>query len=169
MPAIFVCLAMIVSQIRPFSEMPPLELSTNMFLEAAPYEHYLAFAVDDPRSVMSQDMTERLIKYPGVGKWTSLSDHKGTFNVKWGSISFCKKIVSLSNVVYERDQNNRLPGKMEPIGQFTLLIPKKAKIKFQLNFQRIFRNRQKQIVPCKNTAKEWSLHCILFTDWRRYK
>ena len=100
---------MIVSQIRPFSEMPPLELSTNMFLEAAPYEHYLAFAVDDPRSVMSQDMTERLIKYPGVGTWTSLSDHKGTFNVKWGSISFCKKSVSLSNVVYERDQNNRPP------------------------------------------------------------
>lgn len=47
--------------------MPALELNTNMFLEAAPYEHHVAFAVDDPRSVMSQDMTERLIKYPGVG------------------------------------------------------------------------------------------------------
>lgn len=95
--------------------MPALELNTNMFLEAAPYEHHVAFAVDDPRSVMSQDMTERLIKYPGVGMWTSLSDHKRSFSVKFGSISFFKKSVSLSNVVFERDQNNRPPGKMEPI------------------------------------------------------
>ena len=59
---------MIVSQIRPFKEMPALELNTNMFLDVDPHEHYLAFAVDDPRSVMTQDMTEMLIKYPGVGR-----------------------------------------------------------------------------------------------------
>lgn len=61
---------MIVSQIRPFSEMPALELSTNMFLDVDPHEHYLAFAVDDPRSIMTQDMTDSLVQYPGVGMIT---------------------------------------------------------------------------------------------------
>ncbi|KAL9951119.1 hypothetical protein ACROYT_G043723 [Oculina patagonica] len=68
LPAIFVCLAMIVSQIRPFSEMPALELNTNMFLDVDPHEHYVPFADDGVRrSVMTQDMTDSLVQYPGVG------------------------------------------------------------------------------------------------------
>ena len=60
---------MIVSQIRPFSEMPALELNTNMFLDVDPHEHYLAFAVDNgDRSVATQDMTDMLVEYPGVGE-----------------------------------------------------------------------------------------------------
>lgn len=60
---------MIVSQIRPFSEMPALELNTNMFLDVDPREHYLPFADDGVRrSVMTQDMTDMLVQYPGVGK-----------------------------------------------------------------------------------------------------
>ncbi len=60
---------MIVSQIRPFSEMPALELNTNMFLDVDPHEHYVPFADDGVRrSVMTQDMTDSLVQYPGVGK-----------------------------------------------------------------------------------------------------
>ena len=69
LPAIFVCLAMIVSQIRPFSEMPALELNTNMFLKVDPHEHYVAFAEDgDRQTSMTKDMTDNLVRYPGVGK-----------------------------------------------------------------------------------------------------
>lgn len=69
LPAIFVCLAMIVSQIRPFSEMPALELNTDMFLKVDPHEHYLPFAEDGDRpTFMTKDMTENLVRYPGVGK-----------------------------------------------------------------------------------------------------
>lgn len=72
LPAIFVCLAMIASQIiiiiiRPFSEMSALELNTNMFLKVYPHEHYLPFA-EDRRSFMTKDMTDNLVRYPGVGK-----------------------------------------------------------------------------------------------------
>ncbi|KAJ7386395.1 ATP-binding cassette sub- A member 1 [Desmophyllum pertusum] len=50
------------------SEMPALELNTNMFLDVDPHEHYLAFAVDNgDRSVATQDMTDMLVEYPGVG------------------------------------------------------------------------------------------------------
>jgi len=60
---------MIVSQIRPFSEMPALELNTNMFLKVDPHEHYVAFAEDDDRRTsMTKDMTVNLVRYPGVGK-----------------------------------------------------------------------------------------------------
>ena len=69
LPAIFVCLAMIVSQIRPFSEMPALELKTNMFLDVDPHEHYVPFAEDGDRgTLMTKDMTDNLVRYPGVGK-----------------------------------------------------------------------------------------------------
>lgn len=60
---------MIVSQIRPFSEMPALELNTDMFLKVDPHEHYVAFAEDgDRRTFMTKDMTDSLVRYPGVGK-----------------------------------------------------------------------------------------------------
>ena len=60
---------MIVSQIRPFSEMPALELNTNMFLKVDPHEHYVPFAEDGDRpTFMTKDMTENLVRYPGVGK-----------------------------------------------------------------------------------------------------
>lgn len=60
---------MIVSQIRPFTEMPALDLSTNMFLKVDPHEHYVAFAEDgDRRTLMTKDMTDGLVRYPGVGK-----------------------------------------------------------------------------------------------------
>ena len=69
LPAIFVCLAMIVSQIRPFTEMPALELNTNMFLKVDPHEHYIPFAEDgERRTFMTKDMTDGLVRYPGVGK-----------------------------------------------------------------------------------------------------
>ena len=62
---------MIVSQIRPFSEMPALELNTNMFLDVDPHEHYLTFAVDDNgKSAVTQNMMDMLVKYPGVGELT---------------------------------------------------------------------------------------------------
>ena len=51
--------------------MPALELDTKMFLDAEPHVHYLPFAVDDPHSVLPQDMTDQLIHYPGVGKGNS--------------------------------------------------------------------------------------------------
>lgn len=60
---------MIVSQIRPFSEMPALELNTNMFLKVDPHEHYVPFAEDgDRETFMTRDMTDNLVHYPGVGK-----------------------------------------------------------------------------------------------------
>ena len=59
---------MAVSKIRPTIEMPALELNTKMFLDVDPNEHYLAFAVDDPRLVLPQDMSDMLVQYPGVGK-----------------------------------------------------------------------------------------------------
>lgn len=60
---------MIVSQIRPFNEMPALELNTDMFLKVDPHEHYLPFAEDGDRpTFMTKDMTENLVRYPGVGK-----------------------------------------------------------------------------------------------------
>ncbi|PFX16944.1 ATP-binding cassette sub-family A member 1 [Stylophora pistillata] len=68
LPAFFVCLAMLVSQIRPVSEMPALELNTNMFLDLEPHEHYLAFALDDNgKSALTQRMMDMLVEYPGVG------------------------------------------------------------------------------------------------------
>ncbi|XP_027045418.1 ATP-binding cassette sub-family A member 1-like isoform X2 [Pocillopora damicornis] len=68
LPAFFVCLAMLVSQIRPVSEMPALELNTDMFLDLDPHEHYLAFALDDNgKSVLTQNMMDMLVQYPGVG------------------------------------------------------------------------------------------------------
>ena len=69
LPAFFVCLAMLVSQIRPVSEMPALELNTDMFLDLDPHEHYLAFALDDNgKSVLTQNMMDMLVQYPGVGE-----------------------------------------------------------------------------------------------------
>ena len=59
---------MAVSKIRPTIEMPALELNTKMFLDVDPHEHYLAFAVDDPRSVLPHDMSDMLVQYPGVGR-----------------------------------------------------------------------------------------------------
>ena len=60
---------MLVSQIRPVSEMPALELNTDMFLDLDPHEHYLAFALDDNgKSVLTQNMMDMLVQYPGVGE-----------------------------------------------------------------------------------------------------
>lgn len=60
---------MLVSQIRPVSEMPALELNTDMFLDLDPHEHYLTFALDDNgKSVLTQNMMDMLVQYPGVGE-----------------------------------------------------------------------------------------------------
>lgn len=67
LPAIFVCIAMAVAKIRPSYEMPPLELTTDMFLNAEPYVHYLPFALDSQRGNSTDDLTDMVVKFPGVG------------------------------------------------------------------------------------------------------
>lgn len=68
LPAIFVCIAMAVAKIRPSYEMPPLELTTDMFLNAEPHVHYLPFAMDSQRGNSTDDLTDMVVKFPGVGK-----------------------------------------------------------------------------------------------------
>ena len=103
LPAIFVCLAMIVSQIRPFSEMPALELNTNMFLEVDPHEHYVAFAEDgDRRTFMTKDMTDNLVRYPGVGKQIIfLLGVRIAFLLTRESVSKLRVVVGDGVIVYE--------------------------------------------------------------------
>ena len=79
LPAIFVCIAMAVSKIRPSIVMPALELNTDMFLDVDPSVHYLPFSYDDPNSVMTQDMTDILVQYPGVGKMIAFLFTRGVF------------------------------------------------------------------------------------------
>ena len=67
LPAIFVCLAMIVSQIRPFTEMPAIELNTKMFVENEPHENHVFFSVDDVKSPAVKSMANMLLEYPGLG------------------------------------------------------------------------------------------------------
>lgn len=68
LPAIFVCIAMAVAKIRPSYEMPPLELTTDMFLNAEPRVHYLPFALDSQLGNSTDDLTDVVVKFPGVGK-----------------------------------------------------------------------------------------------------
>ena len=59
---------MAVAKIRPSYEMPPLELTTDMFLNAEPHVHYLPFALDSQRGNSTDDLTDMVVKFPGVGK-----------------------------------------------------------------------------------------------------
>ena len=70
LPAIFVCIAMGVSKIRPSIVMPALELTTDMFLNEEPNVHYLPFSFDNSSEALTENMTHMLVKYPGVGKKT---------------------------------------------------------------------------------------------------
>lgn len=67
LPAIFVCIAMGVSKIRPSIVMPALELTTDMFLNEEPNVHYLPFSFDNSSEALTENMTHMLVKYPGVG------------------------------------------------------------------------------------------------------
>ena len=72
LPAFFVCLAMIVAQIRPFYEMPPIKLSTKMFQESEPYIHYLMFSKDDSKDQLAKNLSETFLNYPGIGRKSRL-------------------------------------------------------------------------------------------------
>ncbi|EDO46878.1 predicted protein, partial [Nematostella vectensis] len=69
LPAVFVCLAMIVAQIRPFYEKPALELTPHMFVKEEPYENYVLYANDDPGEPLARNLSDAFLQYPGLGTW----------------------------------------------------------------------------------------------------